>query len=55
MIQLSRFPEPPLLLAYGGVQFASKRGQLATNHFVTLVSNLDKLPEPGKLALWKGG
>jgi len=28
------------LLAYGGMQFASKRGQRAAIHFVTLVSNL---------------
>jgi hypothetical protein len=46
--------ETEILLAYGGVQFASKMGQLAGNHFITLVSNLDKLPELGKLVLWKG-
>lgn len=46
--------ETEILLAYGGVHFASKMGQLAGNHFVTLVSNLDKLPELGKMTLWKG-
>lgn len=46
--------ETEILLAYGGVHFASKMGQLAGNHFITLTSNLEKLPEIGKLALWKG-
>lgn len=42
------------LLAYGGVQFASKMGQLAGNHFITLTSKLDILPELGRLVLWQG-
>lgn len=46
--------ETELILAYGGVRFASKVGQLAGNHFLTLTSNLDKLPELGKLCLWQG-
>jgi hypothetical protein len=46
--------ETEIILAYGGVQFASKMGQLAGNHFITLTSNLDKLPEIGRLALWQG-
>lgn len=46
--------ETEILLAYGGVHFASKMGQLAGNHFITLTSNLDKLPEIGRLALWQG-
>ncbi|HXE17504.1 MAG TPA: DUF3830 family protein, partial [Stellaceae bacterium] len=46
--------ETEILLAYGGVHFASKLGQLAGNHFVTLTSNLDKLPELGRLCLWHG-
>jgi hypothetical protein len=46
--------ETEILLAYGGVQFASKVGQLAGNHFITLTSGLDKLPEIGRLALWHG-
>ena len=36
--------ETEILLAYGGVRFASKVGQLAGNHFITLTSNLEKLP-----------
>ena len=46
--------ETEILLAYGGVRFASKMGQLAGNHFITLTSGLETLPELGKLALWQG-
>jgi hypothetical protein len=46
--------ETEILLAYGGVHFASKMGQLAGNHFITLTSNLEQLPLLGKAALWKG-
>ena len=46
--------ETEILLAYGGVQFASKMGQLAGNHFITLTSNLDLLPEIGRRTLWQG-
>lgn len=46
--------ETEILLAYGGVHFASKMGQLAGNHFITLTSNLDKLAELGPMTLWKG-
>lgn len=46
--------ETEILLAHGGVHFASKMGQLAGNHFIALTSGLDKLSEVGALALWKG-
>ncbi|MFK0166767.1 DUF3830 family protein [Rhizobium sp. NPDC090279] len=46
--------ETEILLAYGGVDFSSKMGQLAGNHFITLVSNVDALPELGRLVLWEG-
>jgi hypothetical protein len=46
--------ETEILLAYSGVSFASKMGQLAGNHFITITSNLDKLKEMGKTVLWKG-
>ncbi len=46
--------ETEILLAYGGVQFASKMGQLAGNHFVTLTSGLENLYELGRTVLWKG-
>jgi hypothetical protein len=46
--------ETEILLAYGGVHFACKMGQLAGNHFITLTSGLERLPEIGRLALWEG-
>ena len=46
--------ETEILLAYGGVHFASKMGQLAGNHFITLTSGLENLPTLGKTVLWKG-
>ena len=50
------FPAPGqiILLAYGGVHFASKVGQLAGNHFITVTSNLDDLEKLGKMTLWEG-
>jgi Protein of unknown function (DUF3830) len=46
--------ETEILLAYGGVHFASKVGQLSGNHFITLTSGLENLPKLGRLALWEG-
>src|SRR6202051_5189425 len=46
--------ETEILLAYGGVRFASKMGQLAGNHFITLTSGLENLATFGKTVLWKG-
>jgi len=46
--------ETEILLAYGGVHFASKMGQLAGNHFITLTSGLGNLASLGRLVLWQG-
>lgn len=46
--------ETEILLAYGGVQFASKMGQLAGNHFLTIVDGLENLVPLGKMTLWQG-
>ena len=46
--------ETEILLAYGGVRFASKVGQLAGNHFLTIVSGAENLYELGRMTLWKG-
>jgi hypothetical protein len=46
--------ETEILLAYGGVNFASKMGQLAGNHFITLTSGLENLKTLGNSVLWKG-
>lgn len=46
--------ETEILLAYGGVSFSSKMGQLAGNHFITLTSGLENLAKLGKMTLWEG-
>ena len=46
--------ETEILLAYGGVHFACKMGQLAGNHFLTLTSGLENLHALGTKALWEG-
>jgi hypothetical protein len=46
--------ETEILLAYGSVRFASKVGQLAGNHFLTIVAGIEQLPELGRLVLWQG-
>ena len=46
--------ETEILLAYGSVQFASKVGVLAGNHFMTVTKGAENLAELGKLVLWSG-
>ena len=48
------FSETELLLAYGGVRFASKMGQLAGNHFLTISKGQDDLLALGTKVLWEG-
>ncbi len=43
-----------ILLAYASVRFASKVGQLAGNHFLTIVAGIERMPELGRLVLWQG-
>lgn len=50
--------EGEILIAYGGVTFSSKLGQLAGNHFATIVDGDDdlrgQLREMGRRVLWEG-
>ena len=46
--------ETEILLGYGAVQFASKMGQLAGNHFLTIVEGNVNLAALGKKVLWEG-
>jgi len=46
--------ETEILLAYGGVSFASKVGQLAGNHFLTITRGRENLAALGKMTLWQG-
>ena len=46
--------ETEILLAYGYVNFASKAGQLAGNHFATIETGNENLRALGKKFLWEG-
>jgi hypothetical protein len=46
--------ETEVLIPYGRTQFSSKAGLLAGNHFLTIESGAENLPELGHLTLWKG-
>lgn len=46
--------ETEILLAYGGVRFASKVGQLAGNHFLTVIEGSEHLRPLGEHVLWHG-
>jgi len=46
--------ETEILIPYGRTQFGSKAGLLAGNHFLTIVSGVEHLPDLGRLALWEG-
>lgn len=46
--------ETEILIAYGPCCFASKAGQLAGNHVLTIVDGLDDLATLGRSTLWDG-
>lgn len=46
--------ETEILFAYGSSCFACKMGQLAGNHFLTVVEGVDQLMDMGRTVLWKG-
>jgi hypothetical protein len=46
--------ETEILFPYGPTCFASKAGQLAGNHFATIVEGGERLQELGELVLWQG-
>jgi hypothetical protein len=48
------YSETEILFPYGGARFASKVGQLAGNHFLTVIEGQEQLVELGKLVLWHG-
>ncbi|CAN5295106.1 DUF3830 family protein [soil metagenome] len=48
------FSETELLIAYGSCLFASKLGQLAGNHFMTIVEGREQLRPLGVKVLWEG-
>jgi hypothetical protein len=46
--------ETEILLAYGPTRFASKAGQLAGNHALTIGHDLDRLAATCRAVLWQG-
>lgn len=46
--------EAEILFPYGSALFASKVGQLAGNHFLTVTEGRQHLPDLGHLVLWQG-
>jgi hypothetical protein len=46
--------ETEILFPYGATRFASKVGQLAGNHFLTVLEGREHLRELGRLVLWEG-
>lgn len=48
------FSETEILFAYGSSRFASKMGQLAGNHFLTVIEGTEHLEPFGKHVLWQG-
>ena len=48
------YSETEIILAYGACCFASKMGQLAGNHFLTIVEGKEELRALGTHVLWQG-
>jgi Protein of unknown function (DUF3830) len=57
LIYVGKLSECEILFPYGACAFSSKVGQLAGNHFATLVPDggwRDRLTEVGRRVLWEG-
>ena len=48
------FSETEILVPYGNTMFSSKLGQLAGNHFLTVIEGQEQLAELGRRVLWEG-
>jgi hypothetical protein len=48
------FSETEILFPYGRTCFASTMGQLAGNHFLTIVEGAEQLREVGRRIVWEG-
>ncbi len=46
--------ETEILFPYGSTMFSSKVGQLAGNHFATVIEGNEHIADVGHLALWEG-
>ena len=54
LIYTGDLSECEILFPYGACAFNSKLGQLAGNHFATVVGGAEHLPELGRRVLWGG-
>jgi len=48
------YSETEILIPYGGCMFSSVVGQLAANHFLTVVEGNEHLRALGEMTLWQG-
>ena len=48
------YSETEILFPYGRTNFASTMGQLAGNHFLTIVEGQEQLAEAGRRIVWEG-
>jgi hypothetical protein len=48
------YSETEILLPYGGCRFMSIVGQLAGNHFLTVIDGREQLRPLGEMTLWQG-
>ncbi len=48
------YSETEIILAYGSCSFSSKMGQLAGNHFLTIIEGKENLRALGVKTLWEG-
>ena len=48
------YSETEILFPYGACRFASKLGQLAGNHFLSIIEGREHLREMGRKVLWEG-
>lgn len=54
IVYTGELSECEILVAYGAVDFSSKLGQLAGNHFATITAGRGQLAEMGRRVLWEG-
>lgn len=54
LIYVGDLSECEILFPYGACSFSSRVGPLAGNHFATVVSGVELLPELGRRVLWQG-
>jgi hypothetical protein len=48
------YSDTEILFQYGNTLFSSKMGQLAGNHFLTIIEGREQLKELGRRVLWEG-